>query len=94
VYIVEQRPTRGGGRDGRGPGADRELYVADVVLANAVRNPETWRTVVEALAARGLAFEDIACVQVPRLVPARAWAGHAAALASGGLRLGRVVRRV
>jgi predicted nicotinamide N-methyase len=67
---------------------------ADVVLANAVRNPETWRVVVEALAARGLAFEDLACVQVPRLVPARAWAGHAAALASGGLRLGRVVRRV
>ena len=66
---------------------------ADVVLANAVRNPETWRIVVEALAARDLIFEDLACVQVPRLVPARAWAGHAAALASGGLRLGRVVRR-
>ena len=67
---------------------------ADVVLANAVRNPETWRIVVEALAARDLIFEDLACVQVPRLVPARAWAGHAAALASGGLRLGRVPRRV
>ena len=67
---------------------------ADVVVANAVRNPETWRTVVEALAARGLAFEDLACVQAPRLVPARAWAGHAAALAAGALRLGRVVRRV
>ena len=45
-------------------------------------------------AARGLAFEDLACVQVPRLVPARAWAGHAAALAAGALRLGRVKRRV
>jgi len=67
---------------------------ADVVVANAVRNPETWRTVVEALAARDLIFEDLAGVQVPRLVPARAWAGHAAALAAGGLRLGRVVRRV
>ena len=67
---------------------------ADVVLANAVRNPETWRVVVEALAARDLIFEDLACVQVPRLVPARAWAGHAAALAAGALRLGRVVRRV
>ena len=67
---------------------------ADVVLANAVRNPETWRIVVEALAARDLIFEDLACVQAPRLVPARAWAGHAAALAAGSLRLGRVVRRV
>ena len=38
-------------------------------------------------------FEDLACVQAPRLVPARAWAGHAAALAAGALRLGRVVRR-
>jgi predicted nicotinamide N-methyase len=66
---------------------------ADVVLANAVRNPETWRVVVEALAARDLIFEDLACVQAPRLVPARAWAGHAAALAAGALRLGRVVRR-
>ncbi len=67
---------------------------ADVVVANAVRNPETWRTVVEALAALDLIFEDLACVQAPRLVPACAWAGHAAALASGGLRLGRVPRRV
>ncbi len=67
---------------------------ADVVVANAVRNPETWRTVVEALAALDLIFEDLACVQAPRLVPARAWAGHAAALAAGALRLGRVVRRV
>ena len=41
----------------------------------------------------GLIFEDLACVQVPRLVPARAWAGNAAALAAGALRR-RAGRRV
>lgn len=66
---------------------------ADVFLANAVRNPETFRAVDAALAERDLAFEDIACAPTPRLVPARAWAKHGEALASGTLRLGRVVRR-
>lgn len=66
---------------------------ADVFLANAVRNPETFRAVDVALAERDLAFEDIACASTSRLVPLRAWAKHSEALASGTLRLGRVVRR-
>ena len=74
---------------------------AEVWLANAVRNDDTWRATLAALEARGLGAVDCAGDAAtavvdarggPRVVSPRVWAGLKADVARGALRLIRIGR--